>query len=66
MVMRKDFKAMKNTYKHIAEKEDELLKCLKCGTCLSEKNQLLFELQILCGRLSQRGKVRRSDLMRQS
>ena len=26
---------MENENKHIAEKEDELLKCLKCGTCLS-------------------------------
>ncbi|NIM97134.1 MAG: 4Fe-4S dicluster domain-containing protein [candidate division Zixibacteria bacterium] len=26
---------MKNEHKHIATKEDELLRCLKCGTCLS-------------------------------
>jgi glycolate oxidase iron-sulfur subunit len=28
-------KNMKNEHKHIATREDELLRCLKCGTCLS-------------------------------
>jgi glycolate oxidase iron-sulfur subunit len=26
---------MTKDHKHIASREDELLKCLKCGTCLS-------------------------------